>query len=184
MLPMRRVVRDASACLLLSTMMMMSMVWVATPPMPNAVLPSLPAPINRGPQLRALAQDVQDAVIARYPELTSGPDRPDAAMVDMVMRADGSIESIELVRSVPGVSNFTNPPRGQATPGSVVQGLANMAAGSVARNGARLRSTVVVRYTAPLGRPIEGNDTARAPQRVQEAVRVAFPDGELTKSAA
>jgi hypothetical protein len=174
MSPMRWEVRNVSACFMLSTMMML-MAGAATPPTPNAALPRLPAPINRSPQLRELAQDVQDAVIARYPELTSGPDRSDSAMVDLVMRADGSIESIEMVRSVPGVPNFTNPPRGQPTPGSVVQGLANMAAGSLARNGARLRSTVVVRYTA-LGRPIEGNDTARAPQRVHEAVRVAFPE--------
>lgn len=153
---------------------MTSMVVAATPPNLGAAIPRLPAPIDRGPQLRALGQNVHDAVIARYPELTSGPDRQDSATVDLVMRADGSIESSELSRNAPGSPRFTGPPRTQPSPGSL-QGLTSMMAGSVARNGERLRSTVVVRYTA-LGPPVAGNDTARAPQRVQDAVRGALPE--------
>ncbi len=151
--------------------MLMSTACAATPPTPDSALPRLPAPINRAPELQALRQNVHDVVIARYPELTSGPDRQDSAAVDLVMRADGSVESSGLVRSVPGRPSFTNPPRAQGSPGpGGVQGLMNMAAGSLARNGERLRSAVVVRYTT-LGRPIEGNDTARAPERVHQAVR-------------
>jgi hypothetical protein len=142
--------------------------------MPNGEIPRLPPPIDRSPQMRALSQHVHDAVIARYPELTSGPDRQDAATVDLVIRADGSVESIEMARSVQGSPRFTSPPRLQASPGSI-QGLTSLAAGSVARNGERLRSTVIVRYTA-LGQNVAGNDPARAPQRVQQAVRDAYPE--------
>jgi hypothetical protein len=153
---------------------MVSMAWAAAPAPPVAV-PRLPAPFDRRPELNALTRKAHEAVIARYPELTSGPDRQDVAAVDLVMHADGRIENIEIERGAPGSPRFTNPPRVAAASGGGVQGLSQMAAGSLAPNGERLRSAVMVRYTA-LGRPIEGSDSARAPQRVMQAVRETLPE--------
>jgi hypothetical protein len=164
---MQWAMRNAVACFLSSTVIM-STVWAAAPPLPAAAIPRLPAPIDQGPRLRAIAQNVQDAVITRYPELVSGLDSQGSANVDLLIRVDGSVASIELVRGFTGSLRFYSSPGMQASQ-SALQGLTNIKAGTVARNGAQLSSSVTVRYTA-MGQPVEGADTARAPQRVQQAV--------------